>query len=145
MSFCSNCGSAQDKSWKFCHLCGSSNGKYRNAQTSISSTPIDRSVGSLSHILGAIFGFLIPLIIYLVRDQNIDRNDPLLLFHLRESLNTSISFTIAVFIHILLMFVIIGIFTFLVHWICYIVWAINASSALKEGKKYRYPLTIRFA
>ena len=104
----------------------------------------DRSLGSLSHILGPFVGFLAPLIIYIVKNDEARQNDPLLSSHLKEALNASITFMIASFIHGILMMVVIGCLTLLVHWILYIIWAFNANSALQAGQEYRYPFTFRF-
>ena len=104
----------------------------------------DRSLGSLSHILGPFVGFLAPLIIYIVKNDEARQNDPLLSSHLKESLNASITFMIASFIHGILTIVLIGCLTLLVHWILYIIWAFNANSALQAGQEYRYPFTFRF-
>ena len=62
----------------------------------------DRSLVSLSHILAPFVGFLAPLIIYIVKNDEARQNDPLLSSHLKESLNASITFLIASFIHCLL-------------------------------------------
>ena len=104
----------------------------------------DRSLGSLSHILAPFVGFLAPLIIYIVKNDEARQNDPLLSSHLKESLNASITFLIASFIHGILTIVLIGCLTLLVHWILYIIWAFNANSALQAGQEYRYPFTFRF-
>ena len=107
-------------------------------------TKSDRSLGSLSHILGPFVGFLAPLIIYIVKNDEASQNDPLLSSHLKEALNASITFLIASFIHGVLTIVLIGCLTLLVHWILYIIWAFNANSALQAGQEYRYPFTFRF-
>ena len=89
-------------------------------------------------------GFLAPLIIYIVKNDEASQNDPLLSSHLKEALNASITFLIASFIHGILTIVLIGCLTLLVHWILYIIWAFNANSALQAGQEYRYPFTFRF-
>ncbi|MFL2965171.1 MAG: DUF4870 domain-containing protein [Candidatus Poseidoniales archaeon] len=104
----------------------------------------DRAAGTLSHILGPITGFLAPLIIYAIRSPNLKEEDPLLESHLVESLNASLTFLIALIIHSFLMMLCIGFVTFIAHWILYMVWAINANSALQAGREYRYPFTYRF-
>ena len=42
------------------------------------------------------------------------------------------------------MLVLIGFLTMLAHWVCYLVWSIQANSAMKRGEQYQYPLTIQF-
>ena len=107
-------------------------------------TKPDRSLGSLSHILAPFTGFLAPLVIFAIKNDEARQNDPLLSSHLKESLNASITFMIASFIHGILTIVLIGCLTLLVHWILYIIWAFNANSALQAGQEYRYPFTFRF-
>lgn len=109
----------------------------------------DRSIGTISHILGPVitllfpfFGWLAPLIIWLVKSDEVSNQDPLLASHLKGALNASVTFTIALIIHTILMFVLIGCLTVAVHWILYLIWAINANSALKAGQEYEYPFTI---
>ncbi len=104
----------------------------------------DRGIGTLSHILAPFVGFLAPLIIYLVKNDEASQNDPLLSSHLKEALNASITFMIAIIIHGFLMIILVGCLTYVVHWILYIIWAFNANSALKAGQEYRYPFTFHF-
>ncbi len=104
----------------------------------------DRGIGTLSHILAPFVGFLAPLIIYLVKNDEASQNDPLLSSHLKESLNASITFMVASIIHGFLIIILVGCLTFAVHWLLYIIWAFNANSALNAGKEYRYPFTYRF-
>ena len=101
-------------------------------------------MGTLSHILGPLVGFIVPLILWAVKSPNLKEEDPLLNSHLSESLNASITFLIAAIIHSVLSVVLIGCLTFAVHWVLYLIWAINANSALQAGQEYRYPFTYRF-
>jgi len=100
----------------------------------------DRTLGTLSHILGPLVGFLAPILIY----ATYRGDDQLLKSHLIEAANASLTFLIAAIVHSLLMAILIGCLTFPVHWLLYIIWAINGNSALNAGQEYRYPLTIRF-
>jgi uncharacterized Tic20 family protein len=113
------------------------------AQYASPNQPADRSMGTLSHILGP-FVWLVPLIVYLVKNGEQVNRDEFQLAHLRESANMALTWLIATFIHGLLMLVLIGILTFMVHWILYIVWAIQANSAMGRGEMYSYPLCIKF-
>ena len=72
-------------------------------------------MGTLSHILGPLVGFIVPLILWAVRSPNLKEEDPLLNSHLSESLNASITFLIAAIIHSVLSVVLIGCLTFAVH------------------------------
>ena len=106
----------------------------------INSPGSDRQLGTLAHILGPILGFLVPLIIY----ATYDKGDELLKSHLIQATNASITFTIAAIVHSFLMVILIGCLTFPVHWVLYLIWALNANSALNAGQEYQYPLTIQF-
>ncbi len=108
----------------------------------------DRSLGSVSHILSVFACVLIPplgwlpaLIIWLVKSDTVSSQDPLLASHLKGALNASITFTIATIIHTILAIVLIGCLTMVVHWVLYLIWALNANSALKAGQEYKYPFT----
>ena len=101
-------------------------------------------MGTLSHILGPIVGFLAPVIIYAAKSPNLKEEDPFLESHLSESLNASLTFLLAAIVHTFLSVVLIGCLTFAVHWVLYLIWAINANSALQAGQEYRYPFTYRF-
>ena len=100
----------------------------------------DRSLGSLAHILGPLVGFLAPVLIY----ATYNGDDEFLKSHIREATNASLTFLIAAIVHSFLFVILIGCLTFPVHWLMYIIWAINANSALNAGQEYNYPLTIRF-
>ncbi len=109
----------------------------------------DRSIGTISHILGPVvclvvpfLGWLAPLVIWLVKADVVSNEDPLLASHLKGALNASVTFTIATIIHGVLMIILVGCLTVAVHWVLYLIWAINATSALKAGQEYRYPFTI---
>jgi hypothetical protein len=101
----------------------------------------DKLLAVLCHVslfLGV--GFILPLIIYLVKRGE----SQLVAAHAREVLNFHISLAIYVICTLPLVFILIGIPIFLglglMGLICSIVAAIQAS----EGGFYFYPLTIRF-
>jgi len=100
----------------------------------------DVKMATLSHILGPLVGFLAPVLIFATYSEDND----FIKSHLRESLNASLTFLIASIIHAVLMMVCLGVFTFLIHWVFYLIWAISANNALKAGEEYQYPFTIRF-
>ena len=100
----------------------------------------DITLGTLSHILGPLVGFIVPVLIY----ATYKGDDEILKLHLQEATNASLTFLIAAIVHSVLMALIIGCLTFPVHWLMYLIWAINANSALNAGQEYRYPFTIRF-
>ena len=99
----------------------------------------DRSTAGLAHILGAILGWIGPLIIYAVKKDQ----DPFVRHHSTEALNAALTMLIAYFVHMALMFVLIGFVTLFVHWIVYLVWAIQGMQAANRGEMYQYPMIIR--
>ena len=100
----------------------------------------DKTLGTLSHILGPLVGFLAPVLIY----ATYNGDDDFIKLHLQEATNASLTFLIAAIVHSFLMALLIGCLTFPVHWLMYLIWALNANSALNAGQEYRYPFTIRF-
>ena len=70
--------------------------------------------------------------------------DPILKHHLAQSLNASITFSLALLVHTVLMLVCIGFITAVAHWIMYLLWSVNANNALKAGQKFDYPFSINF-
>ena len=111
--------------------------------------PSNRSMGSVSHLCGSIgaivtgLGLLVPLLIWAIEGSKAKRDDPLLEEHLKESANAAITFILALVLHGVLMLVLIGFVTLLVHWLLYLIWTIRATQALGNNQQYRYPLTIR--
>lgn len=104
-----------------------------------SSVSDERTLAILAHVLLIFFGFLGPLIIFLITkpEQRYARH------HAAEALNFSITLLLAIVACIVLVFVLIGIPLLLVVWIGGIVLPIMAAVAANRGEWYRYPLTIR--
>jgi len=96
--------------------------------------------GSLLNLVFPLFCWVVPLILY----SSNNSEDTILKHHLAQSLNASITFSLALLIHTVLMLVCLGFITALVHWIMYLVWSVNANNALKAGQEYNYPFTINF-
>ena len=84
-------------------------------------------------------GFLLPLIVYLVKKQD----SPVAAEHAREALNFHISVYLYGIVSVLLFVVLIGIPLLIGIGIGALVCSILASVAASEGRLYRYPLTIR--
>ena len=111
--------------------------------------PSRRSMGSISHLCGSIgalvsgIGLLVPLLIWGIEGSNAKQNDPFLEGHLKESANAAITFILALVAHGVLMLVLIGFVTVLIHWLLYLIWTIRATQALGNNQQYRYPMTIR--
>ena len=97
--------------------------------------------GSLLNLVFPLFCWVVPLILY----SSNNSEDTILKHHLAQSLNASITFSLALLIHsVLIALFCLGLITGLVHWIMYLVWSVNANNALKAGHEYNYPFTINF-
>jgi len=101
-------------------------------------TQPDTGLAVLTHILAIFTGFIGPLIVYLVKD-----NDPFVRHHAAEALNFSIATTIAYIVSGVLIIVLIGLILLPIVWIGALVFQIQAAIAANRGEWYRYPLSIR--
>ena len=94
---------------------------------------------TLSHVGGILFGFLAPLVIWLVfkeRGRYVEDQS-------KEALNFQITLAIAYIVSLFLMIIVLGFVTFAIAWICAIVFGIIAAMAANKGEAYRYPVTLR--
>jgi uncharacterized protein len=99
----------------------------------------ERTLAILAHILTLVGGFLVPLIIWLVKkDESVFVAESA-----KESLNFQITLFIAFAICFLLIFVLIGAFLMPIVGLIGLVLVIVATIRTSEGKIYRYPLSIR--
>lgn len=105
----------------------------------VAMTPDDRTFGMLSHLLGIFTGLLGPLIIFLAKGKE----SPFIRNQSAEALNFQLTLLIVFLVSAVLMFVVIGIFTFFAAYIGGIVLMIIASLAANRGEPYRYPINIR--
>ena len=93
----------------------------------------------LAHLGIILFGFLPPLIIWLVfRERSAFVDD-----QGKEALNFSILATIAYVVSSILIFAIIGIFMVIAVGIAVLILCIMAGIAANRGERYRYPLNWR--
>lgn len=90
----------------------------------------------LAHLLGLLTGFLGPLIILLVANTEPAKA------HARRALNWQISFVLYVALSFLLMFVVVGIFTFIAVLILDLVFCIIAMVKAGDNKLWNYPMAI---
>lgn len=98
-------------------------------------TPDDRTWAMLGHIGTIIVGFVAPLVVFLVRrDQS-----PFCRHHGAQALNLAITQSVYSFVNVILIFLLIGLITFPVQIITWIVFAILAGLAANRGEYYRYP------
>lgn len=97
-------------------------------------------LGVLAHILGYFFSFLGPLVIYLVADKN----DEATKSHAREAINFNASILLWYVISGMFWLVLVGFLMTGLLFIFQTIAVIMAVVAAKDGKEYKYPLTIRF-
>ena len=96
-------------------------------------------MGLFCHLGGLILGFVVPLILYLVKKDE----SPFIRHHGAEALNFQITVFIGFIVSIPLMFVLIGLLTFAIILIVDIIFCILAALAANRGEWYRYPINIR--
>jgi uncharacterized Tic20 family protein len=93
----------------------------------------------LAHLGGILFGFLAPLIVWLVqKDRGAYVND-----QSKEALNFQLTLLIAYVVGSVLSIIFIGVFILFAAWIAAIVFGIMAGLAANKGENYRYPFNIR--
>ena len=104
-------------------------------------SPSDEKLWStLTHVGGIFFGFLVPLITYLVfKDRG-----AFVRHHTAQALNFQLTLLIAWIVSGILTFVLIGFVMLVAVAIISIVFPILAAIAANKGEWYRYPLTIPF-
>jgi uncharacterized Tic20 family protein len=104
-------------------------------------SPADEKLWSiLIHIGGIVFGFLAPLIGYLVLK---DRG-PFVREHSATALNFQLTMLIAYVVGAITVLFLIGIFILMAVWVLTIVFSILAAVAANQGRYYTYPLSIKF-
>ncbi|CAN5527797.1 DUF4870 domain-containing protein [soil metagenome] len=95
---------------------------------------------TLTHVGGLLFGFVAPLIAYLVlRDRG-----PFIRQHSAAALNFQLTILIAYVVGWVLSLIFVGFLVMLAAWILTIVFGILAAMAANRGEYYRYPLSITF-
>jgi len=101
----------------------------------------DRTIALLTHLSGILFGFIVPLIIWLVNKDKTDKawlNDQAI-----ESLNFQITVFIAFVVSWILAFVLIGLLLMPLIGIANLVLCIIAGMKANNGEAYRYPFALR--
>lgn len=98
-----------------------------------------KTIAALMHVSAIFFGFLGPLVGYLVFP-----NDPFVREHSRQALNFQLTLLIGFVVSFALIFVFIGIITFFVLIVAALVLEIMGAIAASKGEQFSYPLTIPF-
>lgn len=103
--------------------------------------PADEKLwATLTHVGSLFFGFLVPLIGFLVLK---DRG-PFVRAHTATALNFQLTLLIAYLVGWILAFVLIGFFILAAAGIVALVFSIIAAVKANQGELWQYPLTIRF-
>lgn len=104
-------------------------------------SPADEKLwATLVHLGGLFFGFLAPLLGYLILK---DRG-PFIRAHTATALNFQLTLLIAYIAGMILTLVFIGMLILLAAYVLAIVFAIIAAVRANQGQWYQYPLAIRF-
>ena len=98
-----------------------------------------KSMAALVHVGAIFFGFIPPLVGYLVYDK-----DPFIRHHSREALNFQITVFIGYVVSFFLALVLIGIFTAIAIGLGALVFSIIAAVKASSGEYYTYPINIPF-
>ncbi|MBM4088669.1 MAG: DUF4870 domain-containing protein [Planctomycetes bacterium] len=99
------------------------------------------TMAMLAHLLGAITGFLGPLIIWLIKKDT----DPFVNDQGKEALNFQLTLLIGYFVCVVLMFVTCFVLFFMpfIPMVVGLVFGIMAALEANKGVTYRYPFAIR--
>lgn len=99
----------------------------------------ERTMAMLSHLLSIFVGFWAPLIIWLVKKDEMPFVDD----QAKEALNFQITMLLAFIVAGILVVVVIGILLALGLFVANIVFCIIAAMKANEGERYRYPFALR--
>ena|SRR5690625_6763746 len=111
------------------------------AQPPVSSSTDDRNLAMLTHLSGIIFGFIVPLIVWLVNKDNSEKT--YLASEAKEALNFQITLLIAYIICMVLTIIVIGAFLFWLVWLANLVFCVLAAVEVNRSGRYSYPFTLR--
>jgi len=110
------------------------------APAAVPLSPADERLwATLAHAGGILFGFLAPLVIWLIQKEK----SAFVEDQAKEALNFQILVTIAYIAGSVLSFLIIPILLIVAAWICTIVFGIMGAMAANKGEAYRYPFNWR--
>ena len=100
-----------------------------------------RTMALAAHLLGIFTGFIGALIIWLINKD--DAAKSFVTDQAKEALNFQITVSIAMFVCVILSFVIIGMFLAPIIGLLSLVFSIIAAVKANNGEAYRYPFTLR--
>jgi uncharacterized Tic20 family protein len=114
--------------------------KNLDAPGTLTSSSEDRTLAMFCHLGGAVLGFLVPLILWLIQKDKsrfIDDQG-------KEALNFQLTVLIGYLIGVATFCFFIGIVIFFGTWVTNLVFGILGAVAAQKGERYRYPISIRF-
>lgn len=97
-----------------------------------------RNLALLSHLSGILFSFIVPLVIYLIKTEDVFVRE-----ESKEALNFQIALAIIMLCCTLLGFLILPLLLIPVLWTVNIVFCILAAISTSSGIAYKYPVSIR--
>lgn len=112
----------------------------QNAATATVSAD-DANLAMLAHLLSIVFGFIAPLIIWMISKDQPQKG--FVADQAKEALNFQITVILAIGITVVLMAIFIGILLFPMVLVVNFVLCILAGLKAREGVAYRYPFTLR--
>ena len=109
-----------------------------DAQTA-SPSQDERTFALLAHLGGLLTGFIVPLVIWLIKNGDSDFAAD----QAKEALNFQITLFIAYLVCMALMLVLIGVFLLPIVGLAHLILTIVAAIKSYGGERYRYPFTLR--
>jgi uncharacterized Tic20 family protein len=101
----------------------------------------DRTLAMLTHLSGILFGFIVPLVIWLINKDNAGK--AWLTAQAKEALNFQITILIAMVVSWVLIFIIIGGLLIPLVALANLIFCIIAAVKTNAGEDYRYPFALR--
>lgn len=101
----------------------------------------DKNLAMLTHLSGILFGFIVPLIVWLIHKDNPAKS--YLTTESKEALNFQLSILIGYVVCWILTFVLIGLVLLPLLWLLNLVFCILAAVQVSNSGSYRYPLALR--
>lgn len=112
-----------------------------NQAPAASGTADDRTFAMLTHLSCILFGFIVPLVMWLINKDKPER--AFLTDQAREALNFQITLLIGYIIGMVLTIILIGALISFAVWVVCVVFSIIAALKAKDGLAYRYPFGLR--
>ena len=104
-----------------------------------SGAPDDKTLLVLTHLSGIILGFIVPLVMYLVKTDGSDSFKA----SVKEALNFQITIAIGFIIASVLSGILIGFLLIPLVGLTNVILCIMAAVAISNGKDYKYPFALR--